>query len=218
MRAALQARSAPSDPQPGVPPLGSAPPKLCAVPECGHVAEARGWCHGHYLRWIRTGDVKPDKPLERRTQPEYCTVDGCDRRCHSKGLCKTHHKRWKLTGSVRADVPIREVTGNGSISHGYRQVPVPPDERLLTRGETYVLEHRLVMARQLGRPLEDDEVVHHINGDKLDNRTENLELWTTYHPKGQRVDDKVAFAVEILRRYQPDLLRTTISDSRTTLG
>jgi hypothetical protein len=61
-------------------------------------------------------------------------------------------------------------------------------------------------ARMLGRPLEDDEVVHHINGDKLDNEPENLELWSTSHPKDQRVNDKVAFAIVMLRRYRPELL------------
>jgi hypothetical protein len=162
----------------------------------------------HYLRWIRTGDVRADVPLRRRTQPEYCTVDGCGRRCHSKGLCKTHHKRLRATGSVGADVPIREVSGDGCISHGYRQVPVPASDRQLTRGQTYVLEHRLVMARMLRRPLEDDEVVHHVNGDTLDNRPENLELWSTMQPKGQRFQDKVDWAIEILTRYAPERLRS----------
>ena len=194
------------DAQPDVPKLGTAPRQVCAVPSCAHVIEARGWCHGHYLRWIRTGDVKPDKPLTRRTQPEYCTVDGCGRRCHSKGLCKSHFRRERNTGSVQADKPLREVTGDGSISHGYRKVCVPLPERHLFPGETYVLEHRLVMARTLGRPLYTDEEVHHRNGDRLDNRRENLELWSTSQPRGQHVADKIVFALEILRRYHPAAL------------
>ena len=61
------------------------------------------------------------------------------------------------------------------------------------------------MAEHLGRPLEPNETVHHKNGDRLDNRIENLELMVS-HPGGQRVTDKVEHALEILRRYAPNHL------------
>lgn len=46
-----------------------------------------------------------------------------------------------------------------------------------------------------------DENVHHINGDKLDNRIENLELWSTSQPCGQRIEDKIQWAKQILNQY-----------------
>ena len=178
-------------------------PADCRVPTCERGAVTRGWCHGHYLRWSRTGDVQADVPLRRRSRAQ-CVIAGCKRAATNLGLCPAHRFRLNVHGDAKADVPVVTPAGDGFVHQGYRIVPVPPDKRWLTGGVTPVGEHRLVMAAMLGRPLTEHESVHHRNGDRRDNRPENLELWSRFQPNGQRVEDKVAWAYELLRLYEPD--------------
>lgn len=128
---------------------------------------------------------------------------------HAKGLCRTHYRRQLCDGDVRAATPIRAVTGEGTRSHGYWKVPVPAECAHLFPGATSTGQHRLVMAVHLGRPLRPDESVHHKNGNRLDNRLENLELWSRWQPSGQRVQDKIRFALALLEDYAPELLART---------
>jgi hypothetical protein len=89
--------------------------------------------------------------------------------------------------------------GRTKSSTGYMlvQEPLHPAAHIVG----YVAEHRLVMEKIIGRYLRPEETVHHINGKRDDNRPENLELWTSRQPKGQRVADLVAWAEEILSLY-----------------
>ena len=84
-----------------------------------------------------------------------------------------NHIEWKGGRTVRQD---------GYIAITFSALS--PDAQRLFASMVYgnrnctgkVMEHRLQMARHLGRPLERNEHVHHLNGNKQDNRIENLQL------------------------------------------
>ena len=57
------------------------------------------------------------------------------------------------------------------------------------------------MEQKLGRYLTPYETVHHINGNRKDNNVDNLELWSSRHPRGSRVKDLLEWAYSIIEEY-----------------
>ncbi|MFZ1005621.1 MAG: HNH endonuclease, partial [Candidatus Sulfotelmatobacter sp.] len=106
----------------------------------------------------------------------------CSKDCGYKG------RRW------------RPINPEGHVhSTGYR--------RLHLRGGGKAFQHRVIMSEMLKRELVEGENVHHKDGDRLNNAPSNLELWTKKQPPGQRVIDKVDFAIEMLTLY-PEFARS----------
>ena len=100
----------------------------------------------------------------------------------------------------------RGTNWKGGITYreGYKYIYLPDHHRSNQVG--YVAEHHLVIEAHLNRKMLKDEVIHHLNGIKDDNRLENLELWSFSHPKGQRIVDKINWCVEFLKIHAPEKL------------
>ena len=107
----------------------------------------------------------------------------------------------KKHGIALDDPFIKRRDGEGSIDNlGYKTITMRGHPNQMdSKGR--IREHVYVMSNYLGRPLFKGETVHHKNGDRLDNRIENLELWSKAQPPGQRVEDRIKWYIEFLMQY-----------------
>jgi hypothetical protein len=141
----------------------------------------------------KAGDVARAKDVGLGSGYHKCVWHACE-------VCKA--ERWVLlrrgtpqsklcypcgrvrSGQMRKENPLRGKDhprwkgGRHVHGFGYIQIWIPADDplRVMADDRGRVFEHRLVVARHLGRPLASSEEVHHVNHNKADNRLENLEV------------------------------------------
>lgn len=138
-------------------------------------------------RWVV---LRKDKPLKARCHK--CAVNTLANKSLLSTLIRARNRLGENSNSWRG--------GIRKDKNGYIEIWVHPNDCYapMASKHHYCYEHRLVIAKHLGRCLLPWEVVHHINGNKHDNRLENLELLP--HGKFHVVDMKVKARLIIMAK------------------
>ena len=186
--------------------------RTCSI--CGdvfvhHPKDLKTWCSPDCYRKECVSCNTPFKPGGPRQI--YCS-DKCKLGTAICGYCRTEFIPTKKSQGLYCSTEcfyeksVPTFTKR-AMATGYIDIKVPlgtPNSRGTKCEKRWMAEHRYVMQEALCRPLEDHENVHHKNGNKTDNRIENLQLWSTSQPAGQDVADKIEYALEMIRLYGTD--------------
>ena len=180
---------------------------------CGHLRHPRGTRHHNFRdltgkRYGKLSVIRLGKP-NRWGQSQWEVVCDCGRtktvggNSLKRGLTKSCG-----CGMVKRGAENPRWKGGVKVYNGYRFIYVSEPSKIRVGAmNVYLPEHAVVMSTHLGRPLLRGETVHHKNGNRQDNRIENLDLMpVNRHPAGQRAEDLVKYAHDIISQYDPPRL------------
>lgn len=125
--------------------------------------------------------------VERTERPcAWCGKLFRPRKASQSAKCCSRRCGYDLGNSKRGRKGEANVRWKGGVKNGANGYV-----REWVSGRGYLLQHRAVMEKTLGRQLLRTEQVHHKNGIRTDNRPENLELWVwpKRQPPGQRANE-----------------------------
>lgn len=108
----------------------------------------------------------------------WAACDQCSKRRWVPHIKCRNEPKSKICRSC-ASLNAKGTRGEGHTDKdGYKLISLPWDHPCIgtANNRGWILEHRLVMAEHLGRNLNKSEVVHHLNGNRKDNRIENLKI------------------------------------------
>lgn len=152
------------------------------------------FCFIHYGRNLNGTNM--DKPFITHNKGLVCKNPDCTKPAHAKGFCKNCHKKFIKYGDAQYKKPIQKrLTSNGYVAWH-------EPENIHSMSDGNVLEHRYIIGEEIGRRLTREENVHHKDGNRTNNDRDNLELWNTSQPPGQRIEDKLKWAREIIKMYE----------------
>lgn len=151
----------------------------CVAPNCSTPSKSRGLCRKHLVRWLNGKadyNALPPKYPERiiyHGQP--CKIDGCKKAADTNGVCSAHQQRIFTHGDPSFVMPRDDFRAACRAGAAPKIAAAKPTSYVKYFGRH---EHRVVAEKELGRPLEPGEIVHHIDGDRRNNDPSNLQVMT----------------------------------------
>lgn len=140
------------------------------------IAKEQGIAVGTVFNYIKKYEIKSRKAMSEETRQKISRANTGN--TFRKGFSVSQETKDKLS-RVKKGKYFRPSAFGGHIKKrhdGYNTVYCPDHPRSTKDG--YVMEHVLIMENHIGRYLKNDEVVHHKNKVRDDNRIENLQLMT----------------------------------------